>query len=240
MGIKWDKVQDANQFGSDKDPNKGEHKLDEPTRMNDYPLNAPDLDDHVPPPPRKGVDGSGSTAVSTDALRVFAGNLRKLNELLTQALEKLRNVDIAPGAFYDAQQMILKLRGSGSGGTGSGTLTGIVEPTAEFLKKAIEALEATAQSLEKLAHDYDTAEELNSLTSTKLAEHIQDAVDYIGSTTGLPGASLLPPDNPLAPQGGTAEGDTGQDGGTKDDGTKDGETKGGKGEDGKSGKDEGK
>ncbi|MGM1060042.1 hypothetical protein [Saccharothrix sp. Mg75] len=202
--IDWSRVPKANGFGSDKDPKKNEHGLDPTmTGVDEYPANwlnqkeIADLRAKIPPPNRRDSQGGGNLGVSTQALKTFASHLRTVKDMLAEPLARLKKVDIAPGAFYDAYQMLLKFRGSGPGSAGGPTSSGLVQPLIEFLQKAVEALEVTAQSVEKLARDYQNAEELNSLTSTKLGEHIREAVNYISSTTGLQENVLLPSGNPL-------------------------------------------
>ncbi|MEU4745975.1 hypothetical protein AB0G02_36705, partial [Actinosynnema sp. NPDC023658] len=163
MKLDWDRVDDAVPYTGDTTP---------PTST--YAGDTPDLDGSVPQPPRT-TGPTGATVVNTEALKTFARNLRRLKELLVEALDKVRRIQLAPGAFYHAGQLVGKVTGPG----------GLAPSVEEFLLKAIDALEVTALDLERLAHDYDTTEELNGLTAVKLDEHIQDAMAYIGKTTGL-------------------------------------------------------
>ncbi|WP_156213857.1 hypothetical protein [Lentzea aerocolonigenes] len=126
---------------------------------------------HKYPPPKvpRNRDHSGrGIRVSTEALKTFATNVRSLIPTLKTALEQIEKVKVAPGIFYDAHQLQVKVVGGGTGGA--------IQPTTrEFLRKAIDAITAVADELEKLAHAYDTAEELNRATGKDLNEHIAGA-----------------------------------------------------------------
>ncbi|XVS67702.1 hypothetical protein ACQPYE_17110 [Actinosynnema sp. CA-299493] len=164
MKIDWSRVDDANQYQQGSGP-----------EGNGYQGDEPDLHLRVPPPPRR--EAGGGIVVSPDVLRTFAANLRELKGLLTESIEKLREISVAPGAFFDAVQLGSKVDGDAD--------AGIVASVEQFVLRAIDALEVTALNLEQLAHDYDSTEELNGLTAEKLNEHLQDATKYISDATGL-------------------------------------------------------
>ncbi|QFZ18578.1 hypothetical protein [Saccharothrix syringae] len=181
--IDYDRVEDANQFGSAQDPDNSEHNLTTGPDKVDY-LTSPDVESSIPPPPRHGGTGGGKTSVSTEALKTVATNLRTLQELLREARHKLAHVTIAPGLFYDAERLI-------------GDLPKLVNPTSDFLGQADEALELVSRNLERLAHSYETTEELNKIDAGKLGEGIKDTIASIREATGADGSTLFNPDNPL-------------------------------------------
>ncbi|WP_089919636.1 hypothetical protein [Lentzea albida] len=123
------------------------------------------------PPPKvpRNKDHSGrGIRVSTEALKTFATNIRSLIPTLKTALEQIEKVKVAPGIFYDAHQLQVKVISGGEG-------TAIQPTTREFLRRSIDAITTVADELEKLARAYDTAEELNAATGKDLNEHIAGA-----------------------------------------------------------------
>lgn len=223
MKIDWNRVDDARRY-ADQD----ESDLDSaPDRLDDYQLHAPDLDDRVPPPPKGKGTGGGDISVSTTALKTFAGNLRQVRGVLTEAREKLQGVDVRPGAFYDANQLRVKTLG------GESSKKGLVPTTLEYLTNVIGALQVIADEVEGLVRDYDTAEEFNGLTAVDLGEHMTDSTRYIGKATGLPGNSLIPQEYDFGNgSGGDGSGGDGSGGdGSGDDGSGDDGSGDGSGDD---------
>ncbi|MFB9909021.1 hypothetical protein [Allokutzneria oryzae] len=137
------------------------------------------------PPPRvpggSETPGKGVTTVSTEALKLFAGNIRSLLPALREVRTRLLDVKLAPGAFYDAHQLMVKVVGAGDAGTG-----GLQPTTLKFVENAINAITVTADELDKLASAYATAEELNRMTGMDLGEHIERAKGYITTAVGAP------------------------------------------------------
>lgn len=138
-------------------------------------------------PPVPGSPGSdiGIIQVSTDALKVFAGNLRKLIPPLEQIRTSLRDVKLAPGVFFDAHDLQVKVLGS-KGSGGSGAVAGLVPATLTFLDKAIYGMTGAADKLEEFAAKYKTTEELNAATGKSLLEIIDGAKTYITDAINSP------------------------------------------------------
>lgn len=136
-------------------------------------------------PPVPGSAGSdiGIIQVSTDALKVFAGNLRRLIPPLEQIRTSLRDLEIAPGVFYDAYNLQVKVLGAKGS---SGTVVGLVPATLTFLDKAIYGMSGAADKLEEFAARYKTTEELNAATGKSLLEIIDDAKTYITDAISSP------------------------------------------------------
>ena len=124
---------------------------------------------YPPPPVPSNGDASGSgVRVSTEALKLFATNIRSLIPTLKLVLEQIEKVKVAPGIFFDAHQLQVKVVSGGAG-------TAIQPTTRDFLVKAINAITVVANELEKLALAYATAEELNRATGKDVATYIADA-----------------------------------------------------------------
>lgn len=132
-----------------------------------------------PPPkvPANGEGTGGTVRVSTEALKLFAANLRLLIPPLEQAKKQIETVKIAPGIFYDAHNLQIKVD---SGGTG----TSIKPTTFDFLRDAIDAITKVAEEIEKLAAAYATAEELNAATGQAVGEHIENSKASVGAAIG--------------------------------------------------------
>jgi hypothetical protein len=130
--------------------------------------------------PTLHVDTEGITSavsVSTEALRAFAENLRMLLGPLNDLRGQIEGVQLAPGSFFDAHELTVKVLGAGEG-------QAIQPTTLKFIETALNAITATATELDRLASAYATAEELNAATGRDLNEHIEDAKGYITAAVG--------------------------------------------------------
>ncbi|MGW5645800.1 hypothetical protein ACWEV3_33905 [Saccharopolyspora sp. NPDC003752] len=131
-----------------------------------------------PKVPVSGENTGPGVRVSTEALRTFATNLRSMLGPLNAAKWHVESVKLAPGTFFDAAE----LTGRVFGGQGDG-----IQPTTlNFIHTAQQAITKTAEELERLASEYQTAEELNAATGQDLGEHIQDAKNYITAAVNGP------------------------------------------------------
>lgn len=132
-----------------------------------------------PPPavPNNGDSSGGGVRVSTEALKLFAANIRSLLPTLKVALEQIDTIKIAPGIFYDAYQLQVKIVNDGQG-------QAIQPTTRDFLVKAIDAITVVADELDRLASAYATAEELNAATGQDLNEYIANAKTEVGKAVG--------------------------------------------------------
>lgn len=145
----------------------------------------------VPVPTVKPIDGSGGAApvkVSTEALGIYSGNLRILADALKPIKQKLSVVNIQPGSFYEAAELLKRVQGAASA-AGSGVGGGIVPITADFIEKVINALVSTADGLDEMKKKYSNAEDLNKATAENLSNYIGDAQPYIAAAAGSSGSS---------------------------------------------------
>ncbi|MFD9698134.1 hypothetical protein [Lentzea sp. NPDC059081] len=127
--------------------------------------------------PPYSVNVTSGVQVNTDALRMFAANLRWLLEPLNFCRQNLQSVKLAPGNFFDANELIGKVVGAGAGGA--------IQPTTlAFIEKAIQAVTTAANELEVLASKYKTGEELNRATGRDLLETIEYTKAYINGAVG--------------------------------------------------------
>ncbi|MEV0058109.1 hypothetical protein AB0I53_22330 [Saccharopolyspora sp. NPDC050389] len=131
-----------------------------------------------PKVPASGENTGPGVHVSTEALRTFATNLRSMLEPLNTAKWHIESVKLAPGTFLDAAELTGKVFGGAS--------DGIQPTTLRFINTAQQAITKTAEELERLASEYQTAEELNAATGQDLGEHIQDAKNYITAAVNGP------------------------------------------------------
>ncbi|MET8759923.1 hypothetical protein [Lentzea sp. NPDC004782] len=143
--------------------------------------------DYLPKAAGGDKNATSGIRVSTEALKVFSQNLRLLITPLRDVQSKIGAVQLAPGAFFDAHELVIKVTG-GSGGKG----TAVQPATLDFIVKAIQAITVTADELDKLAAAYKSAEELNKATGRDLGDHIQSAKDYIARATGVAAPAAVP------------------------------------------------
>ncbi|MGW6449812.1 hypothetical protein [Lentzea sp. NPDC055074] len=133
-----------------------------------------------PAVPRNDESGKGDIRVNTAALKLFAENLLLLKGIVEPLLDELKTVNLRPGRFYDAGQLIGKV---------SGTVS-ITNTTRKYLETVINLFVTYAEGLQRLVLEYSTTEELNEVTAAELAEFVANAQTYLnqalGGPTGLP------------------------------------------------------
>lgn len=137
-------------------------------------------------PSNRGGSGGKGIRVNTEALKLFARNLRELRPLLDSCGTKLQGINLLPGHFEDAKVLTDKVLGKGS----------IKGATETFLTHAINSIVEYANGLDRLAAEYSKTEELNRATGANLQGFVKDALDDIEEAVG--GATSLPSSSPTA------------------------------------------
>jgi len=125
------------------------------------------------PPVPKGAEGSGTTSVDTPSMNAFAGNVERLISPVQKAQAALRNVDVAPGAFYHAYQLRSKVTGDGTGG--------LKDAYSRILDDLADGLTELSTGMRNLSKQYDTTEEANGMTAKDLQDQMQNAVTDFGA-----------------------------------------------------------
>ncbi|MFI5735656.1 hypothetical protein ACIA49_36435 [Kribbella sp. NPDC051587] len=136
----------------------------------------------LPPVPKHDGKSGVPVQVSTEALKLYAGNLRELIKPLKELLTDLGTVELRPGSFFDANALTVRV-------VGDTAKPGLVGTTVKFINDAISAVTVVADQLESLAGAYTTAEELNAATGKDVTDYIENAKTFITKAlgTGTPG-----------------------------------------------------
>jgi len=116
----------------------------------------------------KGKGGSGTTSVDTPSMLLFASNCEQLIDPVKRAKLALKNVQVAPGAFFHANQLKSKVNGLQS------SLLVILDDLEDGLTDLCEGVRL-------LGKQYDTTEEQNKITAQELEEHMHGAISDFGA-----------------------------------------------------------
>lgn len=133
-------------------------------------------DEPADPPKVPGQDGGkgGDLAVNTEAITLFGKNMLELQVLIDTSIEYVKLVDLKPGVFYDGVLLRDKIM--------SGDRTpGLKGDTFDFMRNTSTAMEHIHADITKLVRDYDTAEELNGVSTQKFEKIMTDSfrdIDY--------------------------------------------------------------
>jgi hypothetical protein len=117
--------------------------------------------------------GKGVTMVSTTALRTFAENIRSLWDPLDQAANSIQHVPVRAGGFQVAFNLDKAVSGEG----------GVVTQTRDFINQVQIVLEKVVNAANAVAHSYNTAEELNGMTSKQLGEYVTQLSGQVNGLT---------------------------------------------------------
>lgn len=113
----------------------------------------------TPPPVPGGSEhpGQGVTVVNTQAMHVFAQNMRTLADgPLAQIPNQLDTVNIKPGIFATAHnKIVIPIVSEG----------GLRDTTRTTVQDLITALHDAADAVDKAANAYDSADEANTMTT---------------------------------------------------------------------------
>jgi len=122
------------------------------------------------------------TAVDTASLTAYAGYLDSLIPGVETARSDLENVDVQPGAFYDADTMRTKINGSG----------GLSGQYVLMLGDLTNGLTSIKQGLLEMATKYTDTESLNKMSATDLENEFNTAQQYFGNMMSDGGGSGIP------------------------------------------------
>ncbi|MFD4637143.1 hypothetical protein ACFWN2_07495 [Lentzea sp. NPDC058436] len=152
--------------------------------------------------------GNGEVVVSTEAIRYVAGVIDSYRPVLTDLLDQLSQVDIAPGAFHHAVEMRSRVVGAEGNG-------GLKDDLSTTLANIIEGVADVSGALQQIAAGYDNADTRNVTTAADVQRLMGEALTDVGANAAAaapqqmaaePGAQL--PAAPAGP-GGVSTGSTG-------------------------------
>jgi hypothetical protein len=129
-------------------------------------------------PPLPDLHGKGKTVVNTEALSLFERALNTLIVPVALARGKLDAVNVAPGAFYEADQIRDTVNGP----------KGTKVQQADALLQLESGLTALRNAVLTMVHKYSTAEELNKADADDVQELLTSAGSYFGRMGGGSGS----------------------------------------------------
>lgn len=123
--------------------------------------------------------------MSTPSLDVFARNIQSLLPPVKEAMDKLRQTRVAPGAFHHADE----IRGRTVGPNGDG---GLKEQMVKALGDVYSGLTAVGKGVAELSRTYSGAEEANRIKATDFQQFLDgargDFAAMLKDSGGSPGA----------------------------------------------------
>lgn len=129
---------------------------------------------NVNPPKYDGSGGDGEVTVNTDALRQFSAFLDRLGEPLKTLKTDVDKVAVHPGAFYQAFHLKNAVHSDPS----------LQTNTSKVIAQTLDAFASIKQGITKLIAEYDSAEELNSVSAEDLKKVLSSASTIITKLSG--------------------------------------------------------
>jgi hypothetical protein len=111
-----------------------------------------------------GAGGGGTTSVDTPSLSLFSKNIGELIKPLQDAQTRLDGMTAVPGGFAQAFTLRRQLVGEG----------GLQGSYRSVLGKVIETLTDVRNGVDKMAADYETTEEANTMKADAVAKAMPD------------------------------------------------------------------
>jgi hypothetical protein len=153
----------------------------------------------------KGSGGTDTTTVDTPSMDLFVRNMDSLIKPVQDAANLLADVAVAPGAFYHANEIRLKV--SGQNGD-----RGIKENYTKVLNDLANGLADIRNGVQELIKTYSSIEEANGMKAQDLRAAMEAAGgDFGAMMTDNNGSGGLPPGTPSGTPGtgGSGGGTTG-------------------------------
>ena len=162
----------------------------------------------TPPAVPTANGGTGGVSVNTDVLSTVADNMNTLYETVKAAYSQLNDVvPIAPGAFWDANQLKTTV-----GSPGDGSTSDLVNSYLAVLIDLGNGLADIQNSLLKMQSTYSTFDALNQVSVSDLDNDLSaaqsDFTDMMTAAGGSGGATT----GGTGPAGGTGSGGSGSAG----------------------------
>ncbi|MFE4019621.1 hypothetical protein ACFXPZ_19745 [Streptomyces sp. NPDC059101] len=127
--------------------------------------------------------------MDTPSLDLVARNIESLKEPVKDAMDRLRQIRVAPGSFYDADQLKSKTVGANADG-------GLKDQMVKALSDLYNGLSDVSDAMRTLSRNYSTAEEANGIKAADLRKSIERAQADFGAMLKDTGSG------PAAPGGG--------------------------------------
>jgi hypothetical protein len=122
-----------------------------------------------------GEEGKGDLVVSTEAIKTFRSNLAELQAILVKTQSNVENMaPIKPGYFGLGGSMYRAI-------TGDKGAPGLQKSTGDFLHNAVNAFEKLMTDIDAMVKQYDSVEEMSTLTAEKLNKEFDDAFKAMGA-----------------------------------------------------------
>ncbi|NMH99700.1 hypothetical protein [Pseudonocardia acidicola] len=126
-----------------------------------------------PVPGGHGSGGSGATSVDTPSLKLFASNIDQLIQPLKDAKTTLAGMKVQAGGFAQAYDIHDHLVGP----------NGLQSSYRTVLDRVIETLTDVKNGVNKMAADYETTEEANTMSADAVTKAMPDLAGDITSIT---------------------------------------------------------
>jgi len=121
-------------------------------------------------PPVPGASGKGHTVVNTEALATFRTVVNAMIDPVSQARAKVATVSVAPGAFFEADQIRTTINGA----------QGTTHQQHVALGALGNALTAMRDGLDAMIRKYTSTEELNNAKANDVNLDLALAEGYFG------------------------------------------------------------
>jgi hypothetical protein len=129
----------------------------------------------VPAPVAGGEEGRGDLVVNTEAIKTFRQNLGQLQEILAKTQGNVEGMaPIKPGYFGLGGAMYRAIIGDGGA-------PGLQKNTGDFLHNTVNTFEKLMTDIDTMIKEYDTTEELSTLSAEKLNQAFDDAFTAMGT-----------------------------------------------------------
>ncbi|MFQ3562234.1 hypothetical protein QZN11_36295 [Streptomyces gramineus] len=158
------------------------------------------------PPPVPGGEGGKGTSVDTPSMDRFAENIDRMIQPVKDAQARLAAVAVAPGAFYHANAMRVKINGPNAD-------SGLKKSYTDALTALVKGLTDTRDGARKLSHDYGAGEDANKVTAKNLADAFAHAPGDFNSMMTANGGSAAPAAGSSGSGSGGSSGGSGGSGG---------------------------
>ena len=134
----------------------------------------------VPNPPKPGEGADAGIGVDQNALRTFAGKLKQLQDLVRQIKTDVDGVTITPGNFGAGFALNAAVNGSANDPENGG----VKDKLSKSLERINQVLFDIQDDAEATAKQYDSIEDMNSMTADQLNKVFRESFSEVGPQGG--------------------------------------------------------